>query len=87
MAKSFVITMWDGMEQAGQWTVPGYLSDAELSRMMERLVCSTLSPEEIIDSSRRRNDPLRRVLLEPVGIERKQYGENPWFQVELVSST
>jgi hypothetical protein len=87
MTRAFVITMWDGLEQAGQWKVPGNLTDAEIYRIMERLVCSTLSPEEIIDSSRRRNDPRRRVLLEPIGIERKQYGENPWFQVELARST
>jgi hypothetical protein len=86
MAKAFVITMWDGLEQTGRWAVPSNLSDAELSRMMERLVCSTLTPEEIIDSSRRRNDPKRRTLLEPIGIERKQYGESPWFSVEPSSS-
>lgn len=73
------ITKWDGNQEIESWDLKGY-SDPELHVILQRLVCTTLTPSEVIDASRRRNDPQRTAFLAPVSTGRVlDYGEGIHF--------
>lgn len=87
MAKVWKITKYDGLEVVGEWTVSVSLSQSEICKLMERLVATTLSEDEIIAGSLRRNhrgyQPYfeRSVRGNPIS-----YGENPHFTAAIVDA-
>lgn len=81
---SVKITQWNGTAEIASWTIPAY-SDEEIRTILQRLVCTTLSPTEVIDASRRRNDKMRTSLLDPVTTGKElDYGESAHFTARLV---
>ena len=67
----------------------GVLSETEVERLLQRLVCRHLTSDEITDGSLRRSNPAYRPLLE-LRRERSgkfsiSAGDNPHYIVSLVS--
>lgn len=76
----WVITKFDGTEESGVWEVPGHYSQKEVEQIMQRMVCTDLSPSEVLNASRRKGDPLRAAFLDRVGRDpAPQFGAGPWY--------
>jgi len=76
----WIITKYNSLETEAEWKLPGSLSESEIEQILQRLVCADLSPSEIINASRRRDDPLRASFLDRVGEGSPiSYGDNPHY--------
>ncbi|SEH49649.1 hypothetical protein SAMN04244559_02634 [Magnetospirillum fulvum] len=67
MAGAWKIRKYDGLDQKGEWSISGALSEDEVCTLLQRLVSQNLSEDEIIGASLRRNDPRYFTLLERIG--------------------
>ncbi len=75
----WVITKFDGTEKAAVWEVPRHYSQKEVEQIMQRMVCTDLSPSEVLNASRRKGYPLRAAFLDRVGRDpAPQFGPGPW---------
>ena len=64
--------------------VPGNMSEAEIEKILQRLVARHLSPDEIVDPCLRKNAPNRSPLLERIGRGAPiHYGQNPYYTATL----
>lgn len=57
----------EGLSESEVGELPGHLTVPEVVRALQRLVCMTLTPEEILRSSLRRGAKARASLLDRVG--------------------
>jgi hypothetical protein len=84
MSKDWIIRGYDGLEVIFVGRLPSNVSQAEVCNILRGLVCKHLSYDEILDSSRRRNDPKRKTHLDQIGKSSPlSYGENPYFVASL----
>jgi len=81
----WIVTKHEGGLEADEWELPGELREAEVEEIVRRLVCRSLSEDEIIHASLPEDHSGRYVLLdrsdEPTMI---QIGRNPYFIARLV---
>lgn len=63
----WVIRRIEGILETEVGELPGHLTETEIVRVLQRLVCMTLTPEEILLSSLRRRGKKRASLLDRVG--------------------
>ena len=74
------ITKWDGDKELSNWKVSGRLGERQICRLLERLVCQTLSEREIIEAADGKSSLLSRTGTgTPI-----TYGTNPFFTAERV---
>lgn len=84
MAK-WVLTKHEGSIEAAQWELPGEMEEAQVEEIVRRMVCRTLSEDEIINSSLSPSDPKRYVLLDKIEDPTIiQMGENPFYIAKLM---
>jgi hypothetical protein len=57
---------WDSTRRIFELRAPGNLEPREVTRMLQRLACRDLSPQEIVSSSLRRNHKERANFLDPI---------------------
>ena len=82
--KVWLITKHNSTEEVGSWRVPGHYSQTEVEAIMQRMVCTDLTPAEVLNASRRKNDTWRSSHLDRIGNDPcPQYGDNPWYIAEL----
>ncbi len=87
MSGHYRIRGYDSLELIFEKEVPGNFSQKEICEILLRLTCTTLSLDEIVDSSRRRNDSLRKLFLDRIGRSLPiQYGHNPYFEATYIKS-
>lgn len=83
MAKWILIKHEGNLEDA-RWELPGHLEEHQVQEIVRRLVCRSLSDDEIVSSSLPQGDSKRYVLLDrnddPNIIH---MGENPYFVATL----
>ena len=84
MVKVWKIKGWDGNSVVFEREMLGNLSETEISTTLQRLVARNLSNEEVIDASRRKNDPYYSALFERIGSGYPiSYGLGPHYTAEL----
>ncbi|WP_225029444.1 hypothetical protein [Xinfangfangia pollutisoli] len=66
MAK-WKITSYDSLQEREVWTLPGTMSESQVEAVLQRLVCSTLTEQEIIAASMPVGEPGRAPHLDRVG--------------------
>jgi hypothetical protein len=77
------IIRWDGLNPIDTYSLPGNYSDSEIEALLQKLVCSDLTPHEIIAASLRRGDPRRSNHLDRVGAGVPiNYGSNLHYTAE-----
>lgn len=87
MGKTWRITKWDGDTLKGSWDLPAHISNPEMETILQRLVCQSLSEDEIISASLRRNDRGHSVLLERIGTGKPLlFGHLPQYSAEIVDA-
>ena len=71
---------WDGQTQILKRDLPGYFDESEISVLLQRLVCTNLSPSDVVRASLRRNMQGYIRHLERVGAGRLiVFGDGPHF--------
>ncbi len=84
MVKVWKIKGWDGNSVVFEREMLGNLSEKEISATLQRLVARNLSNDEVIDASRRKNDPNYSALFERIGSGYPiSYGLDPHYTAEL----
>ncbi|MDP2620299.1 MAG: hypothetical protein Q8P46_08990 [Hyphomicrobiales bacterium] len=84
MVKVWRVQGFNSSEKIFERDMPGDLSEAEISTVLQRLVCRHLSPDEIIRASLRKGDPDYIVHLERMGTGRPiEFGYDPHYTAEL----
>ncbi len=77
---------FDGMHEEVIGRLPGNLSETEIIRVLQRLYSRELSHSEVLDASRRSNDPAYSPLLQLIGRQPAlQVGENPFYTAEYIT--
>lgn len=85
MPKVWKIEGRRGLEPIFEAEMPGNITDAEMRAVLQRLVCTNLSPRQVVYASLRRNDAKRSHDLDPIGKPHElHYGQNPWYTARLV---
>lgn len=87
----WIIRGYDGTVKLFEFIAPGNLSQREVEMMLSRLAARDLTPEEVIDSSKRRNHRGSKRLLEARTDWRGaaftiSVGENPYYVASKDSS-
>ncbi len=81
----WILAKHEGTIETEQWELPGQLPEAEVEEIVRRLVCRSLSEDEIIRSSLPSDDLKKYILLDrnedPAIIH---MGENPYYIARLV---
>jgi hypothetical protein len=78
---------WDGQTQILQRDLPGYLEEDEISVLLQRLVCTNLSPVAVVRASLRKNMPGYLRHLERVGTGRLiVFGDGPHFSAARINA-
>ena len=79
----WLITKWVGNAAIKRWEMSGQWSEAEIEVLLQRLVCSGLTADEIISASLKKRDARRTKLLDRIGRGNPiHYGENPHYTAE-----
>jgi len=82
--KKWVLVKHEGSLEADRWELPGHLEEYQVEEIVRRLVCRTLSEDDIVNSSLPEGDVKRYILLDrnedPSVIH---MGENPFFVATL----
>lgn len=81
----WLITELDSTEEVQTWQLHGGYTHPEIHKILQRLACTKLNADEVLNSSRRRNDPKRLTFLEPNSkAPIIDYGEGYYFTAEWV---
>ena len=71
---------WDSTDLLFERDIPGNMSEGEVERLLQRLVCRDLTPNEVIDASLRKNSKNRSSLLDRIGSGNPIHiGSNPYY--------
>lgn len=60
----WVLVKHEGTIEDAQWELPGHLLEHQVEEIVKRLVCRTLTEDEIINSSLPEDDAARYILLD-----------------------
>lgn len=75
----------EGSIEATEWRLPGDMTEPEVVEIVRRLVCRSLSEDEIINSSLPESDSKRYILLDQNGDPNVIHmGENPFYVARFV---
>lgn len=85
-SKSWKIRRCDGLESTDIGLMPGNLSEAEVVKVLQRLVCRGLTEPEIVAASLRKGSKNYSPLLERnAGRRPISVGDNPHYTAKLES--
>jgi hypothetical protein len=83
----WVIKEWDGNDVRAEYSLPGDLSPDEVTAILQRMVCRSLTLEEILAASRRKGDPKRTSILDSVGKGHViEFGHDPRYTAEKIDA-
>jgi hypothetical protein len=78
---------WDGQTQILERDLPGYFAEDEISVLLQRLVCTNLSPTDVVRASLRKNMPGYLRHFERVGTGNLfVFGDGPHYTAATISS-
>ena len=87
MAMIWKVEKFDGETSVGEFSAPGALSKAEVSRLLKQLYAQHLSPTEIISANLRKNMLGKSGLLDVLSDNNVlQVGENPFLTARKVET-